>query len=140
MLQLSTRLVKCLNSLQTGKQSKSSVKSRLLRSPLICFNSLQTGKTIQSGEHAAVVHNTKVSIPFKRESRSKALRWVRKCLGLEFQFPSNGKAYLEKPSAISHQQRGLLLIKNLLLLTAESRQPKAITLFPSNGKTYQKEN
>ena len=81
-----------------------------------------------------------------------------------FQFPSNGKVETKtenavatdaffrfnslqtgkqigmsrQPSAISHQQRGLLLIKNLLLLTAESRKPKAITQFPSNGKAETK--
>ena len=60
-----------------------------------CFNSLQTGKRIYSDETA-----NKVSIPFKRESVSQVCAkfeltvWI-----LEFQFPSNGKAYLKSPTA-----------------------------------------
>ena len=59
----------------------------------MCFNSLQTGKRIQSG----VAFNSRgggpsVSIPFKRESGSKALGGDWRYALIKFQFPSNGKA------------------------------------------------
>ena len=87
-----------------------------------CFNSLQTGKPIQSGDVLFTVGaDGKVSIPFKRESLSKAAKlrighpipsvypfqfpfkreslskgakrvWFRRTADT-FQFPSNGKAY-----------------------------------------------
>ena len=63
------------NSLQTGKriQRHPQATSKEI-TMLISFNSLQTGKRIQSdcGSIPPLSHRHKVSIPFKRESGSKA--------------------------------------------------------------------
>ena len=69
----------------------------------ISFNSLQTGKHIQRELHKARRKNGHgVSIPFKRESISKAEQLTLHLPGLKkFQFPSNGKAY---PKG-NHQER-----------------------------------
>ena len=73
MLQLSARLVKCFNSLQTGKHSQSSLMRQF--APLvrrISFNSLQTGKHSQrSHRDTGFRPKLQVSIPFKRESLYK---------------------------------------------------------------------
>ena len=62
----------CFNSLQTGKQIQSRCLRILLSLSLsFCFNSLQTGKQIQSTVAMAYTLRVRVSIPFKRESRSK---------------------------------------------------------------------
>ena len=60
----------------------------------------------------------------------------------KFQFPSNGKPDQEEPSAISRQPsaKTQALQRLFSFLTAESREPKAITQFPSNGKDYPKRN
>ena len=134
---------RCFNSLQTGKQiqriggiftfktvevfqfpsnGKADTKANPLRHTTRLrqkgFNSLQTGKQIQR-LHAGFVTDLG-ELCFNSLQTGKQIGMSR------------------QPSAISHQQRGLLLIKNLLLLTAESRKPKAITQFPSNGKAYPK--
>ena len=55
-----------------------------------------------------------------------------------FQFPSNGKADPDEPKAISRKPsaKRISVNQNLLLLTPESREPKAITQFPSNGIAF----
>ena len=63
------------------------------------FNSLQTGKRIQRTTATSSLHPQPVSIPFKRESVSKGLT-TKPPEGrslLQFQFPSNGKAYPKTP-------------------------------------------
>ena len=80
-----------------------------------CFNSLQTGKRIQRRVSAAEseVQYPEVSIPFKRESVSKAAETAsgRSSPLRKFQFPSNGKAY---PKAVFHLLRRLVLCFNSL--------------------------
>ena len=107
-------VIKSFNSLQTGKRIQRRVsRGGKLLTP-IRFNSLQTGKRIQSprlfvGQNVSIPFKREsvskvnvltggvVSIPFKRESVSKSV--TRKDISLDsdgfwFQFPSNGKAYL----------------------------------------------
>ena len=63
-----------------------------------------------------------IGVPLKPEAAIATLLFgapIRVDLGRCYQNSS-------QPSAISHQQREVSLIKNLLLLKADSRQPKAI--------------
>ena len=71
------------------------------------FNSLQTGKHIWTRNHMThAIQVERVSIPFKRESISepKKLAEIVNTLSAKFQFPSNGKAYLN-PSLIPPSPR-----------------------------------
>ena len=114
------KILICFNSLQTGKQiqrittvsfadfwqggfqfpSNGKADPKLTstqgtgQSETTGFNSLQTGKQIQrySGLTDTAQKFMSVSIPFKRESRSKEKEAVRATAAIEFQFPSNGKA------------------------------------------------
>ena len=113
------------NSLQTGKPIQRQQRSHPdSRDAGKSFNSLQTGKPIQSrwlviGFLGNVV--SFVSIPFKRESVSKACpSWRHWCLRTKFQFPSNGKADPKWIKAISMTQF------------------QSMFQFPSNGKAYPK--
>ena len=60
----------------------------------ICFNSLQTGKRIWTYRLRWGVRSNRVSIPFKRESVSEPGSFCWMARHHWFQFPSNGKAYL----------------------------------------------
>ena len=60
------------NSLQTGKRIQSTTLIVALVALVLSFNSLQTGKRIQSQTGVTAVSTEVVSIPFKRESVSKA--------------------------------------------------------------------
>ena len=64
----------CFNSLRTGKPIQSKLPRNTARvSPRRCFNSLRTGKPIQSiTTLGACKRKKKVSIPYERESLSKA--------------------------------------------------------------------
>ena len=64
--------VLCFNSLQTGKHIQSEEAEEAEVERLIRFNSLQTGKHIQSISSRRKGSKSRVSIPFKRESISKA--------------------------------------------------------------------
>ena len=85
----------------------------------ISFNSLQTGKRIWTKKACLVeIVKTMVSIPFKRESVSEPGKSGFLAQTIEFQFPSNGKAYLNAYSSCPH---------SWALITFQ---------FPSNGKAY----
>ena len=114
------------NSLQTGKRIQSGRRPREdRRSDLTCFNSLQTGKRIQRVRPVFEFFTFPlVSIPFKRESVSKAdkqetLLRANRVTADKFQFPSNGKAYPK-----------LTNITTKVFLNQFQ--------FPSNGKAYPK--
>ena len=84
------------NSLQTGKPIQSEYISEIvLGDGGNGFHSLQTGKPIQSRRRWHARGSKGVSIPFKRESLSKAPQEIYEMLLITsvFQFPSNGKAY-----------------------------------------------
>ena len=66
-------------------------------------------------------YEIEVSIPFKRESVSKANPYLISLAGYKFQFPSNGKAY---PKAVYPRKWDKL--------------PDLVFQFPSNGKAYPK--
>ena len=113
--------LQCFNSLQTGKCIQSHKERGSLEYDY-CFNSLQTGKCIQRLQLTVLSKPTLVSIPFKRESVSKAIpSFPRKSRWGKFQFPSNGKVYPKLRK---------LLISGLLRITSFQ--------FPSNGKVYPK--
>ena len=60
-----------------GKADPNIRTSRRRRTLLICFNSLQTGKQIQTiRSETYLISAKKVSIPFKRESRSKLIKKI----------------------------------------------------------------
>ena len=85
------------NSLQTGKRFQTNDRIERWWGGQ-SFNSLQTGKRFQTRTGSL---NGKcldfVSIPFKRESVSKRTRCQHRLhLCIEFQFPSNGKAFPNK--------------------------------------------
>ena len=111
----------------------------------LCFNSLQTGKPIQSRcfEFVSSGRNY-VSIPFKRESLSKAkAKNDDKGKGDEFQFPSNGKAYPK--STPKQQSKESLCFNSLQTGKPIQRSIPRLSLvldtwfqFPSNGKAYPK--
>ena len=81
-----------------GKAYLNMVRGQKTRDWVHDFNSLQTGKRIWTDAIAVVgeISNDFVSIPFKRESVSERSHGVAKYTrgGSKFQFPSNGKAYL----------------------------------------------
>ena len=108
------------NSLQTGKYIQSPNREPSSWK-ISSFNSLQTGKYIQRLMTCAMRSSWCVSIPFKRESISKALAASGvKVFNFRFQFPSNGKVYPKNP--------------NPRLQTIHNPQFQ----FPSNGKVYPK--
>ena len=111
------------NSLQTGKRIQRKQIFLLEQSGISSFNSLQTGKRIQSMRIIFPICIVGlVSIPFKRESVSKGLKTDQERQQvLEFQFPSNGKAYPKTVKGVSVGD-----------LADEMFQ------FPSNGKAYPK--
>ena len=82
-----------------------------------------------------------VSIPFKRESGSQAARGSQRYQFLIVSIPFKRESELaisHQPSAVSKE--AFLLSGNLLLLkVSDSRQPTAITQFPSNGKADTKD-
>ena len=136
---------KCFNSLQTGKQIQRG--SRRDRNPhRHTFQFPSNGKAYPKDRTDIPKRSEKlVSIPFKRESVSKASirirptqvgycfnslqtgKRIQRWMGFQFfgmkiqmfQFPSNGKAYPKKPSAPALQLHILFQ-------------------FPSNGKAYPK--
>ena len=113
------RRLLCFNSLQTGKRiwTKETAADGKVD---FGFNSLQTGKHIWTKTKKGERHwNTLVSIPFKRESVSEPTGLWLKILMKMFQFPSNGKAYLNFPTK-----------------EGEMKKNKKKFQFPSNGKAY----
>ena len=86
--------IESFNSLQTGKRIQRTLLQHL-RGEILGFNSLQTGKRIQREINTLESCQLQtVSIPFKRESVSKANGTPEFAPSKSvFQFPSNGKAY-----------------------------------------------
>ena len=100
------------NSLQTGKPIQSPPWFYPTGLAIWGFNSLQTGKPIQSGRGGRIYSYSDggtVSIPFKRESLSKAMEEML-CFTkiFLFQFPSNGKAYPKRGANQCRLQTGKL--------------------------------
>ena len=88
------KMLKCFNSLQTGKRIQRHVRTLKVTVQNNSFNSLQTGKAYPKlclGSGCRI--SSGVSIPFKRESVSKVFATDEDPVVPEFQFPSNGKAY-----------------------------------------------
>ena len=86
-----------------------------------------------------------VSIPFKRESVSQAIKCLcRNPKTLEFQFPSNGKAYHKFPNSRGKERlcKRFQFPSNGKAYHKKDYAPKPIKeiqfQFPSNGKAYHK--
>ena len=120
-----TRRYNRFNSLQTGRRIQRRTTCAVLESLITCFHSLQTGRRIQS-------------ILTDNETYAGSI---------QFQFPSNGKAYPKAPCAapeaiqinlvsIPFKREG---VSKALIFEDAQRLTGVPFQFPSNGKAYPKQ-
>ena len=163
---------RCFNSLQTGKPIQRMYWISSWTTPMLGFNSLQTGKPIQrnNGERAeqsarlfqfpsngkaypknycekAGIDREQVSIPFKRESLSKANTMVDTMNGGEvyvsipFKRESLSKEQ-KKPRQMPKRKKVSIPFKRESLSKVINRinnnEASIMFQFPSNGKAYPK--
>ena len=92
----------CFNSLQTGRSFRTEKEAGSLgiSGRQFCFNSLQTGRTSSTQDLylCPSMGCHRVSIPFKREGLPQQYNFEKNWGTRLFQFPSNGKDFLNSGS------------------------------------------